>query len=156
MFDPTPYEDATIRWRDHLFVQDHVHAIFHVPIDMGAKVTKNKARIDAVGAAPAQPLMLSDEGSPWGSDIFIEVEREVPGAQMATMSGTFRTRVYDGPFSQAGSWVKDTAAWLEAQGQHADAIYLAYTSCPSCAKAFGHNHVVVFARVSADPAVAEA
>lgn len=105
-FDPTPWRDATIEWKDHRFVKDHVHSFFHVPIDMGAKVVRNKTLIDAAHASPEHPLMLCDETSPWGSDIFIEVEKDVPGARMATLSGRFRTRVYDGSFSEAGRWAR--------------------------------------------------
>lgn len=28
-------------------------------------------------------------------------------------------------------------------------LYFAYTTCPKCAKAYGHNWVIVFARVGA-------
>lgn len=155
-FDPAPFRDATISWKDHAFVKDHVTSVFHVPLNMGAKVTHNKRLIDAVGASPPQPLMLCDESSPWGSEVYIEVTRDVPGARMATLTGTFRTRVYDGPFSDAGKWAKDTEDWLSAQGVKADRLYFAYTTCPRCAKAYGHNYVVIFARVSPEPVVAEA
>lgn len=150
-FDPAPWRDATVSWKDHRFVHDHVHSFLHVPLDMGRKVTRNKALIDAVDASPEHPLMLCDERSPWGSEIYIEVEKDVPGAEMTTMSGTFRTRVYDGPFSEVGRWAADTRAWVEGQGQEVDRLYFAYTTCPRCAKAYGHNWVVVFARVSPEP-----
>jgi hypothetical protein len=150
-FDPTPWRDATIEWNNHRFVKDHVRSVFHVPLDMGRKVTRNKRLIDAAGAAPAHPLMLCDESSPWGSDIYLEVDRNVPGAQMATMSGTFLTRVYDGPFSEAGRWADDMTAWLKQRGESAEQLYFAYTTCPSCARAYGHNWVVVFAKVAERP-----
>jgi len=41
----------------------------------------------------ADYLMLIDENSKWGADIYIEVSKDVPHAKMKSMSGTFRTKV---------------------------------------------------------------
>jgi hypothetical protein len=91
--------------------------------------------------------MLSDETSRWGSDLYIDVTRPVPGLDMATMSGTFLTKVYDGPFRDAGKWAEDMRRYVAAKGRRLEKLYFAYTTCPSCAKAYGHNYVVLFARV---------
>lgn len=155
-FDPAPWRDAAFTWKDRPFVKDHVTSAFHVPLNLGAKVTRNMALIEAAGAAPDQQLMLCDESSPWGSELYIAVTHDVPGAKMATMSGAFRTRVYDGPYSEVGRWTKDMQDWLTTQGVQADHMYYAYTTCPRCAKAYGHNYVVVFARVSPEMALTDA
>jgi hypothetical protein len=146
-FDPEPWKDRELEWRDKPFVRDHVHSLFHVPLDMGRKVLRNKRRIDAAQAQPLQPLMLSDEKSPWGADIYIEVAKPVPGAEMTTLSGKFLTRVYDGPFSDARKWVEDMKRFVQAKGRTLDKLYFAYTTCPRCARAYGHNYVVGFAKV---------
>lgn len=146
-FDPTPWNEREVVWKDHLFVKEHVRSLFHIPLNMGSKVAKASERIAEAGAAPAQPLMLSDEKSPWGSDLYIDVTRPVPGAEMETLSGTFLTRVYDGPFSRAGEWAEDMKRHVEKQGRELRKLYFGYTTCPSCAKAYGHNYVVLFAQV---------
>jgi hypothetical protein len=146
-FDPAPWRDRELVWDDKPFVKEHVHAFFHVPLDMGKKVVRAKARIDAAGADPAQPLMLSDETSRWGTDLYIEVTRPVPAADMATLSGTFLTQVFDGPFRDAPRWVEAMKRHVASRGRDLQKIYFGYTTCPSCAKAYGHNYVVLFAQV---------
>jgi hypothetical protein len=146
-FDPGPWDDKEIVWRDRLFVKDHVHTFMHVPLDMGRKVTQNQAKIDAAGAAPAQGLMLTEETSAFGLDILIDVTAPVPGATMVALSGTYYTKVFDGPYRDAGRWIADVQHRVAARGRAIEKIYLAYTTCPSCAKAYGHNYVIVFAKL---------
>ena len=118
-----------------------------MPLNLGKKVVAAQAKIDAAGAATPPGLMLSDETSLWGADLYIDVTKPVPGAEMATLSGRFLTRVYDGPFKDAGKWVEDMKRYVASKGRTLDKLYFAYTTCPRCAKAYGHNYVVGFARV---------
>jgi hypothetical protein len=153
-FDPAQFSDSEVTWQDKLFVADHVASVFHIPLNMGRKVLRNQRLIERAGAAPPQPLMLSDEKSPWGADIYIEVTKPVAGARMAALSGTFLTRVYEGPFSQAGKWAEDMCRYVASTGRKSEKLYFAYTTCPRCARAYGKNYVVLFAQVAATTATA--
>jgi hypothetical protein len=144
-FDPATWKNATVVWRDKPFVTDHVHCLLHVPLDMGRRVVKNQRWIEAAQARPEHPLMLSTDTSAWGADLFIEVTRPVPNARMATLSGTFSTRVYEGPYHHAGAWIADMRRRMAEQGQPLGRIYFGYTTCPRCAKAYGKNYVILFA-----------
>lgn len=146
-FDPTPWQDREVVWKDKPFVKDHVRCLFHVPLNMGRKVTKDMALIQAAGAQAAHPLMLSDDQSPWGSDIYIEVNRAVPGATLEPLSGRFLTRVFEGPFRDAGKWAAEMQAHVAARGQEVERLYFGYTTCPRCAKVYGKNYVVLFAKL---------
>jgi len=146
-FDPAPWQDGRVVWNDKLFVTDRVRCLLHVPLNMGARVTENQRLIDAARAAPTQPLMLSDEHSLWASDLYIDVTRPVPGARMTTLSGTFVTKVYEGPYRDAGKWVADMRQHVEAKREQLEKLYFAYTTCPRCAKAYGKNYVVLFAKI---------
>ncbi len=73
--------------------------------------------------------------------------RPVDGAETVTLSGTFLTRVYEGPFRDAPKWCADMTAYVAAKGRTPKKMYLAYTTCPRCAKAYGKNYVVAFAQV---------
>jgi hypothetical protein len=145
-FDPSGWSQETLVWRDKLFVTDHVHCVLHVPIDMGRRVVKNGRLIEAARARPERPLMLSTETSAWGAELYIEVTQPVPGARMTTLSGTFSTKVYEGPYQRAGKWIADMRQRMAQQGQLIDKLYLAYMTCPRCAKAYGKNYVIVFAQ----------
>jgi hypothetical protein len=145
-FDPAAWTQTSVSWRDKPFVTDHVHCLLHVPLDMRQRVIKNQRWIEAARARPEHPLMLSTDTSLWGADLFIEVTRPVPGARMTTLSGTFSTKVYEGPFHHAHQWVADMRHHMLEQGQPVSKIYFGYTTCPKCAKAYGKNYVILFAQ----------
>lgn len=147
-FDPAIWQDKEVTWHDKPFVRDHVTCLFHVPLNMGRKVVHAKSLIEAARAEPEHPLMLSDDKSPWGAEIYIEVTRAVPGATMDQLSGTFLTRVVEGPFRDAGNWAREMKDYVAQQGRTLEKLYFGYTTCPSCAKAYGKNYVVLFAKVS--------
>lgn len=91
--------------------------------------------------------MLCDDSSPWHMEVLIAVSRPVPGAQMTLMSGTFLTKVYEGPYRRAGKWAADMRRHVASKGRELEKLYFAYTTCPACAKAYGKNYVVAFAQV---------
>jgi hypothetical protein len=146
-FDPRPWGDGRVTWQDKLFVRDRLRCFFHVPLNMGARMSSNQRLIEAAHAAPAQPLILTDERSPWAADLYLEVTHPVPGCQMAELSGTFLTKVYEGPYRDAGKWAADMRRHVQAQQQELVKLYFGFTTCPRCAKAYGKNYVVLFAQV---------
>lgn len=147
-FNPEPWQDKEIIWKEKGFVKDHVTSLFHIPLNMGSKITKNLDLIEKAEAKAPHQLMLTDEKSPWGADIYIDVSKEVPGAGMATISGTFLTRVFEGPYQNAGKWAKDMEEYVRGKGKGLKKLYFSYTTCPKCAKAYGRNYVVLFAQIN--------
>ena len=85
-FNPELWQNKEIIWKDKLFVKDHITSFLHMPINMGARVIKNLDLIEKAGAKASHQLMLTDEKSLWGADIYVDVSKDVPGAQMATLS----------------------------------------------------------------------
>ncbi|MBE0480077.1 MAG: hypothetical protein IBX68_03765 [Dehalococcoidia bacterium] len=146
-FDPEPWQDKEIVWDRKQFVKDHVRSLFHVPLNMGKVVIRNMDLIEKAGARSPYQLMLCDEKSMWGSDIFIDVSKDVPGAQMASLSGKYLTRVFEGPYQNAGKWAREMNVYVASKGRQLKKMYFSYTTCPACAKAYGKNYVVLFAQV---------
>ncbi|HKU42669.1 MAG TPA: hydrolase [Polyangiales bacterium] len=146
-FDPAPYRDLEITWREELFVKESALCFFYVPLNLGARVAKAQARIAAAGASPDQPLMLAHQPSPWRNDLYIRVTKPVAGAEMVTLPGTYLTRVYEGPYSRVPQWAADMTHFVQQSGRELERLYFAYTTCPACAKAYGKNYVVAFAKV---------
>ncbi len=144
-FDPEPWDDKEVTWQDRLFVRDRVRSLFHVPLNFGGVMRRNMQAIEAAGAHDPECIVLSDEESPWGSNIFVAVSKEVPGAREERISGTFFTRVFEGPYSKAGKWAKEMMAALDQQGRPLKKLYFWYTTCPKCAKSYGKNYVVLLA-----------
>jgi hypothetical protein len=149
-FDPAAWRDREqLVWSEEPFVTARVRTFFHVPLGFGRRVVEIQKLIEAVGAAPAEPLMLCDEESRFATQLYVHVTKPVPGAKMACLSGTFLTKVFEGPYRDARLWVKEMHALATARGTVIERLYFAYTTCPTCAKAYGKNYVVGFARVNA-------
>lgn len=154
-FNPEPWQDPStgsgqvkeIVWKDKIFVKDHITSFLHIPLDIGKKITKNMELIERAGAKAPHQLMLTDEKSLWGADIYIDVSKEVPGAQMATLSGTFLTKVFEGPYQNVGQWAREMKEYVGNKGKNLKKLYFSYTTCPKCAKVYGKNYVVLFAQI---------
>ena len=146
-FNPEPWDEKEITWQDNLFIKDHVRSFLHIPLNFGKVMVKNMERIEAAGALAPEPLMLSDEKSLWGADIYIAVSQEVPGAEMETISGTFLTKVFEGPYKNMGKWVKEMKAYGKSKGKEIKKMYFFYTTCPACAKVYGKNYTVILVPV---------
>jgi len=147
-FDPAPWQEKEIKWENKLFVKDHITSFLHIPLNMGSKIIKNLALIEKAQSRPPYQLMLTDEKSLWGADIYIDVCKETPGAEMAMISGTFLTKVFEGPYKNAGKWAKEMEEYVKSKGKVLEKLYFSYTTCPKCAKAYGKNYVVLFAKIS--------
>jgi hypothetical protein len=146
-FDPAPWDGKEIVFENRLFLKDHVKSIFHIPVNFGKVMVKNMEKIKNAGALSEKPLMLSDEKSMWGSDIYIEVTKDVPDAKMVKISGTFLTKVYEGGYGNTGKWMKNMQEYVKSKGKEMKKMYFFYTTCPACAKAYGKNYVVILAEV---------
>ncbi len=146
-FDPGPWDGKEITWDGKKFVKDHVTSFLHIPLNMGKKIVANMALIEKAGAKAPHQLMLCDERSSWGSEIYIDVAKDVPGATMAALSGTFLTKVFEGPYKNVGAWMRAMKEEVKGRGKELKKIYCSYTTCPRCAKAYGKNYVVLFAQV---------
>jgi hypothetical protein len=150
-FDPATWDGKTVVWENKLFVKKTLPQFLHMPLPgtIGTMIKKTWADIETAGAKPtdADFLWLCYDPSPWKGEHYIAVTKEVPGLTSATLSGTFMAKVFDGPFNQVPKWIKEMDAYLADQGKKAQKYYFYYTTCPKCAKIYGHNYVVAFAQI---------
>lgn len=147
-FVPEPWDEREWQWDQKLFLKDRVRCLFHVPLNFGQVMVRSMAKVEAAGAwTPKPPLVLSDHTSRWNMDLFIEVAREVPAAEHARLSGSFRSKVFEGSFKDTGKWCQQMAEWVRAKGKPSQRHLMYYTTCPKCAKHYGKNYVVIFAQV---------
>ncbi len=146
-FNPEPWDGKEVTLRDKLFIKDHVRSFLHIPLNFGKVMVKNMEMIKKAGALATEPLILSDEKSLWGTDIYIATSKEVPGAKTERISGTFLTKVFEGPYKDAGKWVKEMEAYVKSKGRETRQMYFFYTTCPRCAKLYGKNYTVLLAMV---------
>ena len=147
VFDPAPWNEQEITWHAQPFVKDRVWSFLHIPLNFPAVMKRNIPRIEAAGVLTDPLVVLSDERSLWGADIYIEVTNDVPGAAMTTLSGTFLTKVFEGPFRNIRTWILEMNRFVASRGKEVKKLYFYYTTCPKCAKLHGKNYVVILARV---------
>lgn len=146
-FDPERWDEKELRWENRRFVKDRVTSILHIPLNFGAVMKRNAALIDAADASPDSMVVLADENSLWGADVYIEVTKDIPEARMAMISGTFLSKVFEGPYRNMKSWIAEMTAFVERRGKVVKKLYFYYTTCPKCAKEFGKNYVAILAEV---------
>jgi len=151
-FDPQPWDEKEVTLENRLFVRDRVRSVFHIPLNFGKVMTRNMEKITKAGALAPEPLVLSDENSMWGCEVYIAVAGDVPDTEMVRISGTFLTKVFEGPYKNMRRWLAQMKDYLGRKKQTAEKMYFFYTTCPKCAKYYGKNYVVILAQVSDRPA----
>jgi hypothetical protein len=63
------------------------------------------------------------------------------------ISGNFVSRVFDGGYNSIPKFVKIMDEYLAETGKKAKDYYIHYAYCPSCAKKFGRNYMILFAKL---------
>lgn len=146
-FDPAPWEDQTFEWKDKFFIKGRVLTFLYVPMNFGQVMRRLVRLAEPSDAMTSDQLALSQHMSPWRMDVYLAVQREVPGAENMTLSGRFYSKVYEGPFSKTKEWCEDFEAAAGEKGLAVSKWYMWYTTCPKCAKEYGKNYVVIIGRI---------
>lgn len=150
-FEPAPWEGKEHVWQGKTFIRKDIRQFFHMPLPWNMKRVINKMW-DTVQGADAAPknedfLLLAYDPSPWRSELYMSVTKEIPGSRNVKISGTFITRVFDGPYNAVPEWIKDMDEYLESKNERSLKYYIHYTTCPKCAKKYGHNYAILFAQI---------
>jgi hypothetical protein len=150
-FDTAPWDNKTFIWKDRLFIKNSLPVFFHIPLPSMIKrlMTKMWTQAQEAGAAPELNdfLMLITDPSPWRSEFYLAVNKEIPSAENIKMNGTFFTKVFDGPYNAVPKWIKEMDKIMFEKGKKVKNYYFHYTTCPKCAKIYGHNYSVAFAEI---------
>jgi hypothetical protein len=147
---PDAWHEKEIRWEDKPFVKARVRSVFHIPLNFGGVLMRNVRRMEAVGAMPDDLLVITDENSLWGADMYLAATHDVPEAANVRLSGTFLTKVFEGPFSRIPAWIEEMKRYVTSKGRTLKHLYFLYRTCPKCAKKYGKNYVVLLAEVPTD------
>ncbi len=142
-FDPTPWDGTTHQWDSKRFVKDKVFCLFNMPLNFGSVIKRLTAKVEAADAKSQDWMGLSDHTSKFNMDLYLAVDKEVPGAENVTITGNLISKVYEGPFQDTGKWCKDFDAFIKEKNLEYKKMYMWYTTCPKCAKEQGNNYVVI-------------
>ena len=147
-FNPKPWEEENVTFDKKLFVKAKTMNFLHIPLNMGSVIGKTWEKIQKAGAdSKNEFVILSIDSSPWVGEHYFAVNKDVPDVETTRLSGTYLTKVFEGPFKEAGKWVKQTQDYIKSKGKTLKNLYFYYTTCPKCAKHYGKNYVVAFAQV---------
>lgn len=146
-FEPKPWDDQLFEWKDKKFIRDNVFTIFYMPVNFGKVMTRLNKVVNNSGATMPDSLGLLDHTSKWNMDIYLAVDKEIPGAKNTFLSGKYFSKVYEGPFSDTEKWRKDFENVLKSKGFNQKKMYMWYTTCPKCAKKYGKNYVAILANI---------
>ncbi len=147
--DPAKWDNKEFTWQAKPFVKDSVFCIFHFPLNMGSVISRMWKKVETANAAPPKEdfIILSKDTSMWKSEQCMLVTKEVPDMKNVKISGTFLTKVFEGPYKEAKKWCKEMEKYVKSKGKEMKDLYFFYTTYPKCAKEYGKNYVVGFAKV---------
>lgn len=112
-------------------------------------ITRMWGKAEGLGIAPDVKdfMLLAYDPSPWKSELYLSVTKELPEAGTVKLSGTFVSMTFDGPYSGVPRYLKEMEVYLESLKREAKKHYFYFTTCPKCAKKYGHNFIVALAEV---------
>ncbi|MFW5707962.1 MAG: hydrolase [Bacteroidota bacterium] len=146
-FDPAPWDDKMLEWKDKKFVKEKVFTLFYMPLNFAQVMRRLDKKLRASGVEYTDAICLSYHTSMWNMDLYLSVDKEVMGVENTVLSGNYYSRVYEGPFKDTGKWSRDFAAYAQDKGMTLEKNYMWYTTCPGCAKKYGKNYVVLMGKL---------
>ena len=146
-FNPIPWDDKTLEWKNKPFIKDKVYTFFYMPLNFSAVMKRFDQKLTKVNATMPDYLCLSDHTSKWNMDLYLAVDKEIPDVENTSLTGKYYSKVYEGPFRDTGKWMKDYENLTKSKGLAIKKQYLWYTTCPKCAKKYGKNYVVLIGQM---------
>lgn len=151
-FDPQLWRHARYDWENKLFLKDSIPEFFHIPSrkKYAKTITKMWQKAEESGAAPDRKhfLLLAHDPSPFKGELFMAVTKDIPGENVVALDGTFYTHVFEGPYNDVPRYIKEMNQYLSVLDKKANKYFVSYPYCPKCAEKYGHNYVVLFAKVN--------
>ncbi len=143
------WDEKEVIFKNKLFIKMHTRSILYVPINMSkvmARIQQLATNADAQ-MPPQDAMILSRDLSPWKAEQLYAVSKPVDDAQNVTLSGTYITKVFEGPYQNAQKWYKSLLGLASSKGKTVQQTYFFYTTCPKCAKHYGKNYTIGLAQV---------
>jgi len=146
-FEPELWDDKVFEWDNRKFIKDKVCTIFFMPLNFGSVMRRLDQKVRDAEASIPDYLCLSEHTSKWNMNLYLAVDKEIPGASNIILRGKYYSKVYEGSFSESGKWSKDFESIFVSKGMKIKKMYMWYTTCPKCVKKYGKNYVVFIGEV---------
>lgn len=128
-------------------MKDRVFTFFYMPMNFSTVMKRLHEKVRRAGAEIQDGLGLSDHTSKWNMDMYVAVDKEVPGAENTILNGRFLSKVYEGDFKETAKWCKDFETYAKEKNRTVKKWYMWYTTCPKCAKKYGKNYVAIIGQI---------
>ena len=148
--DINSWDGEIFTFNDQHFIRMYTKSFLYMPINM-AKIMKqlNETAEKASVVPPMENAMiLSRDITPWKAEQLFKVTGPIENADNVELSGNFFTKVFEGPYKNAKIWHDETVKLVEKNGESVQSLYFFYTTCPKCAKHYGKNYVIAFAKLN--------
>lgn len=151
-FDLEKWNEKTFHWDHKKFLKASLPTFFHIPLPsmIGSRIRKLMKHAETSKVLPQNMedvLLLFTDPNAFKSEIYLSVTADVPEARNTTLSGTFVGKVFDGAYRDMPQFIKRMESFLMGQHKKAEKYYVHYAYCPKCARKYGHNYMVLFAKV---------
>lgn len=146
-FNPEPWNEKVVEWKDKKFIKGKVRTFVYIPLNFGGVMTNLMEKVESSNAKTSDNLCLSDHTSKWSMNLYLAVDKAIEGANNITLSGKHISKVYEGDFKDSGKWIHDFIKFAKGKNYKIDNPYMWYTTCPKCAKKYGHNYTVIIAKI---------
>jgi len=146
-FDPTQWDDKIFEWDNKKFIKDRICTFLYMPLNFGNVMRRLNNKATKEGATIPDWLCLSYHTSKWNMDVYLAVDKKIPGVENTTLSGKFYCKTYEGPFKDTGKWCKDYKDKAKSKGFKIGKMFMWYTTCPKCAKKYGKNYVAIISQI---------
>lgn len=147
-FKPEEWDGKIMDLSAYSFARTSTKSLFYMPLNLGKVMTKAMTKIDEQRARLEDTyLILSEDISPFRANHYFAVAKPLDEMENCNLKGSFLTKVFEGPFSQMGKWMKEMNQYANEQKVELERILAFYTTCPKCAKVYGKNYVVLFGKV---------
>lgn len=151
LFDPARWQNTRHNWSDKIFIKGFVPEVFYVPLPGTYKkaISRMWRKAEEAGAAPGPDefLLLAYDPSPFRSEVYMYMSKEVPGLENVKLSGIFYSKVFEGNYNDVLRCIKEMHVFLTSNNMYSKKEYICFPYCPQCAKKYGHNYIVVLAEV---------
>jgi len=151
-FNPKLWDNKNHNWKSKPFIIDSMPTFFHIPFTpmIGIKMSKlwNLAK-ESKKISPNKDkiLILFHDPSSFKSEILVSVTGNVKEANNIKLTGNFFSKVYSGEYNEVPKFIKMMSEYLSNQGKNAKDFYIHYAYCPKCAKKYGNNYMIFFAKI---------
>lgn len=152
-FDTKRWDKKTFKWKNKLFIKESIPALFHFPLFppiIGKKILKMwdlAKKSKACSKNMGDILVLFYDPTPFKSELYFTVTKKVANAHNVKISGTFMTKIFDGPYNAIPKFIKQMDKYLATKNKKAKRYLVHYAYCPKCSKKYGHNYMILFAEV---------